>query len=140
MKDKINSIHWSFWVIAVLGLLWNLMACVNFFMQMNPEVVAKFPESHQAIIVGRPIWATSGFAICVFGGAMACILLLLKKSSAIYLFFASLLGVIVTMIHTLKVSGSLTQSEIIIMIVSPTVVAFLLLCYAIYSKNRSWIY
>lgn len=139
MSNKLNNVHWSFWVIGILALLWNLMACVNFIMQMNPEAVAKFPESHQAIIVGRPLWATAGFAICVFGGALACILLLLKKSSAIYLFSASVLGVILTMIHTLKVSGSFTQSEIMIMIVSPTLVAILLLCYAIYSKSKLWI-
>ena len=139
MTNKITSIHWSFWVIGVLGLLWNAMACVNFIMQMNPEVVAKFPESHQAIIVGRPFWATAGFALCVFAGAFGCLLLLLKKSSAIYLFIISLLGVILTMIHTVMVSGSFTPSEILIMIVSPTVVAILLLYYAIYSKKKSWI-
>ena len=139
MSNKLSNIHWSFWLLAVLGLLWNLMACVNFVMQMNPEIVAKFPESHQAIIVGRPLWATAGFAICVFGGAIGCILLLLKKSSAIYLFAVSIVGVLITMVHTVKVSGIFTPSEIMIMIVSPTLVAILLFCYAIYSKNKSWI-
>lgn len=139
MKNKTNSVHWSFWLIAVLGLLWNAMACVNFVMQLNPELVAKFPESHQAIIVGRPFWATAGFALCVFLGTLGCILLLLKKSSAIYLFIISLLGVMLTMIHTVSVSSSFTTSEVLIMIVSPTVVAAFLLCYAIYLKKKLWI-
>ncbi len=39
------------------------MGVINFFMQMNPEAVAAYPESHRAIIEGRPAWA---FAIAVF--------------------------------------------------------------------------
>ena len=139
MNIKNTNIHWSFWLIAILGLLWNGMACVNFIMQMNPEMVANFPESHQAIIVGRPLWATAGFGICVFAGVIACVLLLLKKSSAIYLFIISLVGVALTMIHTINVSSVFTMPEIFIMIISPTVVAMLLLWYAIYTKNKSWI-
>jgi hypothetical protein len=63
-------------------------------------------ESHRAIIEARPAWATGAFAIAVFGGALGCLLLLLKKSAAYYLFIASLLGVIVQLIPTLGILGS----------------------------------
>ena len=47
-----NKPHWSFWGIGALTLLWNALGFVNFLVQMNPDAVATFPESHQAIIIG----------------------------------------------------------------------------------------
>jgi hypothetical protein len=38
------------------------------------------PETHRAIIDTRPAWATGEFAVAVFGGALGCLLLLLKKA------------------------------------------------------------
>ncbi len=100
MNDKhLARIHWSFWIISTLMLIWNVMGCINFFLQMNPEMVSSYRETEQAIISARPSWATVAFAVAVFGGALGCILLMLKKSISYYLFIASLLGVIVTMIH-----------------------------------------
>ena len=78
MKD--NKAHWSFWVISVLMLIWNLMGCINFFVQMNPDMVASYQETEQAIIKDRPIWATAAFAIAVFGGALGCLLLMLIQN------------------------------------------------------------
>ena len=65
-----NKPHLSFWLIAAAGLAWNLMGCVNYITQTNPENVARMPEIYQVIIAGRPAWATFAFAIAVFGGAI----------------------------------------------------------------------
>ena len=36
MTEKTTGgVHWSFWVIAAVALIWNLMGSANFFMQMN---------------------------------------------------------------------------------------------------------
>ena len=107
--------------------------------QMNADVVAAYPESHRAIIEGRPAWATGGFAIAVFGGAFGCLLLLLKKSAALYLFIASLLGVIVTMVHTVGVAGSFGVFEVSMMILMPLVVAAFLIWYAKQAEGKGWI-
>ena len=32
-----------FWVIALLGLLWNVLGCFNFIMQRDPGAVADLP-------------------------------------------------------------------------------------------------
>jgi len=101
MNDEtVGGVHWSFWAIGAVALIWNVMGVINFFVQMNADALASFPESHRAIVEGRPAWATGAFAIAVFGGALGCLLLLLRKSAAYYLFIASLLGVIVQLIHT----------------------------------------
>ena len=107
MNDEaVKGVHWSFWAIGVVALIWNVMGAINFIVQMNADVVAAMSESHRAIIDGRPAWATGGFAIAVFGGALGCLLLLLRKPAAYYLFIASLLGVVVTMIHTIGIASS----------------------------------
>ena len=139
--NKSTGVHWSFWLIGAIALIWNLMGVANFVAQMSPDAVASMPETHRAIIDTRPAWATGGFAIAVFGGAIGCLLLLLKKSAAFYLFVASLLGVVITMVHTLQVASSgvaFMAFEIGMMIMSPLAVALLLLWYAKRAQKRGW--
>jgi len=89
-----SRIHWSFWAIGAVALIWNLLGCINFLSQMNAEAVAGMPESYRAIVEGRPAWATVAFAVAVFGGALGSLLLLLRKSLAYHVFIVSLLGAI----------------------------------------------
>jgi len=140
MNDKnIGGVHWSFWLIGAVALIWNVMCVINFFVQMNPDVLAAYRESERAIIEGRPAWATGGFAIAVFGGVLGCLLLLLRKSTAYYLFIASLLGMIVTMTHTLGVDIDFGLGEILGIILMPFVVATFLIWYSKQVESKGWI-
>jgi len=143
MNDQtVSRVHWSFWLIGAVALIWNVMGVVNFIVQMNADAVAAMPETHRAIIESRPAWATGGFAVAVFGGVFGCILLLFRKSAAFYLFIASLLGVIVTMIHTLDVAASTIDFrpfEIFMMILMPVVVAALLIWYSKQAERKGWV-
>ena len=139
MNDEtVARVHWSFWVIGAIALIWNLAGVVNFFAQMNPDVLAAYRESERAIVEGRPAWATGAFAIATFGGALGCLLLLLRKSAAFYLFIVSLLGVIVTMIHTLGVDIDLGPGEIVGIILMPLLVTAFLIWYAKRAKSKGW--
>lgn len=143
MNDEAaNEVHWSFWVIGSVALIWNALGSINFFVQMNADAVAAMPETHRAIIESRPVWATGAFAVAVFGGAIGCVVLLLRKSAASYLFVASFLGVIATMIHTLSVAGStidFSPFETFMMILMPPVVAAYLIWYSKRAEGRGWI-
>ena len=138
-NQRVGGVHWSFWVIAVVVLIWNLLGVVNFFMQMNPDVLAAYRESERAIVEGRPTWATGGFFVAVFGGALGCFLLLFRKSVAFYLFVASLLGVIVTMTHALGIDIDFGLGEIIGIILMPLMVAVFLIWYSKYAERKDWI-
>lgn len=143
MNEKTaGGVHWSFWAIGAFALIWNVMGAMNFVMQMNPEMLGAYRESERAIIEGRPVWATGGFAIAVFGGALGGLLLLLRRSVATYLFIASLLGAVVTMIHTINIASSkisFSITEIVIMILMPLIVAAFLIWYSKQAESKGWI-
>ncbi len=97
--------HFSFWIIAGLGLVWNLMGCLNFIAQMNAETVDQMPELYQLIIKTRPTWATAAFGVAVFAGATGCILVLLRRRAAVQVLMASMVGIVLTMAQTVSVVG-----------------------------------
>ena len=128
---------WSFWAIGALSLIWHLLGSMNFLSQMNADTLAGMPESLRAIIESRPPWATGAFALAVFGGAVGSLLLLLRKSAASYLFMASLVGVIVTLIPFLGATGVPVPAWVGNLM--SIVVAAFLIWYSKRAESRGWI-
>lgn len=143
MNERNNTgIHWSIWLIGVAALIWNGLGIFNYFMQMDAEALSAMPDSHRAIVEGRPAWATGGFAVAVFLGALGCVLLLFRKSAAIFFLIVSLLGVLVQLVHTLNVVRSevvFTSSDIFMIVVLPVAVAALLAVYSRWTADKGWI-
>ncbi|WP_108837539.1 hypothetical protein [Tateyamaria sp. Alg231-49] len=108
--------HFSFWIIAGLCLVWNLMGCLNFITQMNADAVAKMPELYQLIISSRPLWATLAFGLAVFAGAVGCILLLLRRDMARIALLVSLVAIVLTVVQTISAVG-LAPSTILALLV-----------------------
>ena len=125
--------HRSYWIIAVLGLLWNLGGCMNFIMQANPDNVVNMPDLYRLIIETRPAWATGAFAIAVFGGAVGCILMLLRKAVAMQVLMVSLLGVVLTAVDTIMRVGAAPS------LILSMMVAAALLWYASIAKRKDWL-
>ena len=139
MNDAARQrVHWSFWVIVAVALIWNVMGAINFVVQMQADSIAAYPEAYRPIIENRPAWATGAFAIAVFGGVLGCLLLLVRNSAANYLFIPSLLGVVITMFHISGVTG-FSPFQIWIGVLAQLLVAVLLIWYTRYAQNRRWI-
>ncbi len=138
-ENKNRRIHWSFWAIAIITLVWNILGSVNFLVQMNPEMYTAYRDNERLIIEGRPIWATAGFAVAVFGGTLAGLLLLLKKPAAYFVFVASLMGVLVTTVYTLGLDINFGAGEILGIIVMPVAMAIFLVWYSKFAKNKEWL-
>jgi len=142
MNEETNGgVHWSFWIIGAGALIWNAMGVMNFIMQMSPETLAGYPEPARVLVAGRPIWATGGFAIAVFGGALGCVLLLLRNAAAFHVFVASLLGVILATIHTFGMAGSTTLAspQIWVGTLMSLVLAAALIWYSKHAEGKGWI-
>jgi hypothetical protein len=82
--------------VAVVALLWNVLGCVAYLMDvtLTPEDIAKLSEAQQALYAARPAWSVGATALAVWGGALGSLGLILKKRWATMLLVISLVGVI----------------------------------------------
>jgi hypothetical protein len=65
------------------------------------------PEVERALYESVPAWATGAFAVAVWGGALGCLLLLLKKKLATPVLILSFIGIVVQMIHSFFIANSI---------------------------------
>lgn len=138
MNAKIaNQVHWSFWVIGAVGLVFNLMGSMNYISQMNAEMVASMPDAYRAMVESRPAWGTGAFAIAVFGGVLGCLLLLLKKSTAVYVLIVSLVGAVIAQVPFLGMTD--LPVEAWIGWSSQLIVAAFLIWYSKWTNGKGWI-
>ena len=95
--SKLDNPSFWFWGVATLLLLWNSMGVAAYLTQVNlgAEALAELPEAQRVLMENTPVWVTTAFAIAVFIGLMACIVLLLRFSLARLLFGVSLIAVLV---------------------------------------------
>lgn len=131
----------NFWVITALALIWNLLGSLNFSMQMKASSLASMPEPFHTIVANRPSWATAAFALGVFGGAIGCLLLILKRRVAIYFLIASLLGIIIHLTPYLSGANLPAQfgaSDAILVFIMPLLVAIFLVWYARKVQRNNW--
>jgi hypothetical protein len=97
-----------FWVVAVIALLWNLMGVGSYLMDayVSIEQLEAMSQEMRELYEGRPAWVTACFAIAVFGGTLASIVLLLRKKWARPVFIISLLAAMAQFIHWLFMTNS----------------------------------
>ena len=136
-EETVIGIHWSFWAIGALGLIFNLFGCMNYVSQMNAEMVASMPDVYRAIVESRPAWGTAAFAVAVFGGALGCLLLLLRKSVAVHVFVVSLMGAVVAQLPFIGMAGFPVEAWLGWL--SQLAVGAFLIWYSKRSKGRGWI-
>ena len=133
----------SFWIISILALVWNLLGVASYLMtvKMSPDALAAMPEAERALYQNVPAWVTSSFAIAVFGGTLACILLLMRKRLASTLFLVSLLAILVQMGHAFFMTSMLAVRGAVgaALPLSVIVAALFLLWYSRGAQSRGWL-
>jgi hypothetical protein len=97
-----------FMVMAVLGLLWNLLGCAAYLydVTLTPQDIAGMSADQQAMYAARPPWAVAATAVAVWFGAVGCIGLIMRKRWATIWLSLSLLGVIVQDIYLFAIGGA----------------------------------
>ncbi len=136
-QNSVVGVHWSFWVIGWVGLIFNLIGCINYLSQMSPENVALMPDAYRAMVASRPAWGTGAFAVAVFGGALGCCLFILRKAVAIYVFIAALIAVIVAQLPFFSMVNFPPAAWIGWF--SQLLVSGFLIWYSLQSKSKGWI-
>jgi hypothetical protein len=131
-----------FTIVSAVLLVWNLLGVMAYIAQvtMTPEALAALPDGQRELYENVPSWATAAFAVAVNGGALGCLLLLLKKNLAGLFLQLSLLGVLVQMYHSFFMTKSFEVFGPggMVMPVMVIVIAIYLVMFAAKAKAQKW--
>ncbi|MFM5922940.1 MAG: hypothetical protein ACKOPG_01975 [Novosphingobium sp.] len=88
----------SFWVISILGLLWNSFGVYLYMMaRLNPDVaLAQADPAMRDYVLNQPIWANIGYGLGIWGSFFGSVAMVLRRSAAVPLFLVSLIGALVS--------------------------------------------
>jgi hypothetical protein len=110
-QAKAPATPWHFWVVCVVGLLWNGFGAYDYFMtNTSGEAYLRSMDIDEAMIayvMAMPPWMTAVWAIGVWGGLAGVVLLLLRRKWALYAFAASLAGFLTTLVYYYALSDGM---------------------------------
>jgi hypothetical protein len=84
-----------FWVIAALFLIWNIFGCYMYWVEATMSDIQYAEVYGEASAAARefyPTWAVAAFAVAVWGGLFAAILLLLRRRPSATVFLISVVA------------------------------------------------
>ncbi len=142
-NDTIKPPVW-FWIVSVLGLLWNLLGAMAYLGQVfiTDEMKASMPADQLELMANTPAWATAAFAIAVWGGVLGCIGLLLRKKWARPVLLLSLLGILVQMSYAFFMTNAAEVYGTVQGVVMPLLLIGIGVCLVLFAKssqNKGWI-
>jgi len=100
---------WHLWVIGGIALLWSAMGAMDYVMTQtkNEAYLSDFTPEQLAFFSSFPAWVVSAWAIGVWGEVLGALLLLVRRRLAVWVFLASLMGVVVTTFHNYVLSNGM---------------------------------
>jgi hypothetical protein len=142
MATEVTSSKSPLWLTAIagLGVLWNAFGTYQFirsFSQTKESLMAAGMNTDQAALyLSLPAWISVVFAVGVFGGLAGSVALLLKKSIALPIFTASLVGYILLFAgdYGYGIFANI-PTQLVILAVVVTIAAALFLV-TLYARNR----
>ncbi len=91
----------AFWIAGGLFLFWNAFGCYLYYMDMTmsaADYAGAYGADMAALRDLYPTWSVAAYAIAVWGGLLAAIFYLLRKSWAAPLFIISLIAAFISFI------------------------------------------
>ena len=132
-----------YWGIAIVALLWNLMGCAAFGMEVfaQEEMLEGMTAEQQEWARNVPGWIYIVYALAVFTGVGGSIGLLMRRGWSALLLAISLVAVLVQMSYTMIVSGGL---EVMgpsgaIMPAVVIIIAGILAWFSYAAKGKGWL-
>lgn len=108
MQNSVKApVH--FWIIGVVSLLWNSVGAFDYSAsQLKLDFyVSQFTPEQLAYFSGFPAWAVASWAVGVWGALLGSLALLVRKSVAVLLFGASLLGLAANTVYSFVLSSGM---------------------------------
>jgi hypothetical protein len=143
MKQQTKSaVPLWYWVIAVVALLWNLLGCVFFAMELflQEALMESMTAPQKAWVRSIPGWIYFVYGLAVSTGVAGSIGLLLRKSWSTSMFAICLAAVIVQMVYTMIIGGGLrvTGPSGLVMPLLVIGIAAALLWFSRFARSRGW--
>ena len=100
---------WHLWAVGIFALLWSGIGAMDYVMTQtrNEAYLSQFTKEQLDFFFGIPAWAIATWAIAVWGGVVGAVLLLLKRRLAVWVFGASLAGMVITTIQNYGLSNGM---------------------------------
>jgi len=97
------------WIVGILALLWNAMGAFDYLAtQLELEFyMGSFEPEMLEYFYGIPSWAIAGWAVAVWFAFAGSIGLLLRKCWSVWAFGISIVGMVVSSIHSYLLSNGL---------------------------------
>jgi len=133
-----NKPNTSFWIIAVLALLWYLFGVFQYLVStiMYDTVKETMTDALIEIVDGLPSWYNYVFALAIFSGLFACILMLVRKKLSVPLFGLSMLAVLVQMCYWLFAT-EVMEVEGFTAVIMPMLVIIVAIFLYFYNKGAA---
>lgn len=132
---------WHLWAVGIVSLLWNAMGGLDYTMSQmhNATYLAGMSADQIAWFNQFPIWATSCWAVGVWGAIAGSLLLLLRSRWAFSAFGISLIGFIGSHIYqfTSNAPAGLNTGSGTVFAAVLALVAVGLLLYARHMRYRN---
>jgi hypothetical protein len=132
-----------YWVIPVLALLWNLMGCAAFFMEVFAQeaMMESMTEAQKEWARAIPRWIYFVYALAVSTGVAGSIGLFMRKAWSIALFAICVAAVIIQMGYTILIAGGLQVMGPSGLVMPALVIVFAsaLLWFSWFAKGMSWL-
>lgn len=89
---------WHFWAVAAVGLLWNSFGAIDYTMTQlrNPAWIGQIDADMLAKLDAAPAWATSAWALGVWGSFVGAVLLLIRSRRAPTAFAVSFVAALIS--------------------------------------------
>jgi len=97
------------WIVGILSLLWNAMGAFDYLAShlKLDFYMSQFTQAQLDYFYGFPAWATSGWALGVWGALLGSLGLLLRKAWSVWAFAVSLLGLAISSLYNLVLSDGM---------------------------------
>ena len=141
-QETKSSVPRWYWVIAAVALLWNLMGCAIFAIEIfaQESAMESMTQAQKEWVRSIPSWIYFVYGVAVTTGVAGSIGLFLRKSWAIPMFAICLAAVIVQMVYTMLIAGGLRVMGPSGLVMPSIVIAVAaaLLWFSSFARRRGW--
>jgi hypothetical protein len=112
--NQINKTPVHLWIVSILAILWNAVGAYDYIATQYriESYMSQFTPEQLEYFYSFPAWMDAAWAVGIWGAFLGSIALLLRKTWAVLLFGASILGLAVSTVYNFVLSdGAAAMGE-----------------------------